>query len=191
MHKQPRSGKKERTFGHSWLVLAGPDRVRTLGHTGEFGIVQESYYEGVLSRIESGHPDPIGYLFEPMYDGLLEQGAGGHVAEMVVVFPLTPEQYDAVVRFIDLYKFRVFSLTEQQCSAFAAGAARAAGIDLGYTARCRLPREVRRGGQVIRLWTDPKYEVFTFGTPEVLELSLLEAARQGLGWRGSGRLPER
>lgn len=178
--KQPGEGKEAHSVGHSWFRLVAPGSEIECGHTGEFGYEQPTYFHGVLELAESGEADPAAYLFTDMHDGELQNGPGEHTPTFACRVPVTKAQHAAVVQFISDYDFERFGILGHGCSYFATGAAARAGLELRHEVRIRIPPEIRWHGATRRLWTDAKYSVIDFGSPDTLEADLRRLAEIGV-----------
>lgn len=193
-HTRPRGGKSKDTVGHSWVMLCEGGRCLECGHSGEHGFEDNNYYHGALALARAGDPNPAKALFRTMDDGEFVTHSSGHTPLIAVRFRLTEQEYARAREFIASYDYKHFALTGGQCTSFAAGVAAAAGIELGSRITLALPRVLGFKGAEYVFWTDPKYSTITFSAPEVLEQSLLQALKLGLGedaleWyrRGTGR----
>ncbi len=71
LHKHPRGSKASKTVGHAWIMLESPEEILEVGHTGEFGIVSETYSQRFVRKIRQGDPDPISALWARLPDGKL------------------------------------------------------------------------------------------------------------------------
>jgi hypothetical protein len=182
LHKHPRGGKNDHTIGHCWLILDGPRELIECGHTGEFGIVKPTYYQGVMRRAREGHDDPIGYLWETMPDGEFHRGPGTHRPTFVLGLPLTAERHRAIYDFLNNYDYKPFSLVSHACTDFVARAAELAGVRVMHQVRLNVPRETRYAGRTIHLRSSQKYATITVGSPDLMEAHLRRLARRGIGW---------
>lgn len=179
-----RDGTKNGEVGHAWLYLQGKGEVIEGGHTGEYGVVQPKYVQGLMQKIAAGEENPAAYLYETLRDGEFQKGSGGHRPTFAAKIDLTEEQFEKLCRFIRHYNFQEYSLTSSQCVTFVCLAAQCAGLDLeGYVTMKIDP--VLNGK--FKMWSDPAYGELTVGSPDCLERSLVEAVKEGraeyaLGW---------
>jgi hypothetical protein len=60
-------------------------------------------------------------------------------------------------------------------------AAALAGINLIHRLRLTIPRETTILGKTLHAWTDPKYHILEFSTPDLLQMDLRQLARFGIG----------
>ncbi len=178
--------KARSRVGHAWVRVQGVSEKGELveltgGHTGEFGLSQPRYMDGVMDLWEAGDANPIKYLWVTLYDGIFQEGDGGHRASYRARVNLTKESFEALYAFINEggYSFSEYSLTRNQCSSFVAQVAALAGIPLKHQVTLPVNREVKIGGMRFRLWSDPKYAEITFSSPDVLEQSLKSLVREG------------
>lgn len=183
-------------FGHAWIRLEGwKDNSRYIlecGHSGERGIAQAKYFDGIMNYQFYGHPsptcqqkktpcyepNPVKYLWAAQRDGFCQKGSGGHTPTSEAKFPLTKEEFDKIVFFIEnLYPFSSYSITQNQCCTFVAQVAALAGIELEYKVSMPIEPRIWYRGMVVRLWEDSKYSSITFGSPDRLEQSLKDKKR--------------
>jgi hypothetical protein len=78
-------------------------------------------------------------------------------------------------------KYDQFGVRSNNCTDMAVEAAALAGINLIHRIRLTAPQEVKFLGRMLRVWTDPKYRIVEFSTPEVLEADLRQLAQLGIG----------
>ncbi len=194
--KHPSDGSKNRDVGHAWIYLQGQSQEGELlyfygGHSGETGLIQAKYFDGIMNYIDYGdanpsnisicsyEPNPVKYLFETQRDGFLQWGSGRHKASFAAKIDLTDEQFERVLQFVMHYPYHEYAITGNQCSSFVAHAASLAGLDL----ECEVTVEVEPclvlGADEVCLWKDPAYRYLTISSPDMLEKSLIEAVRQG------------
>ncbi len=182
-------------IGHAWIYLQGIIDHKAVsltgGHSGELGIVQARYFDGIMNYYDFGRanitekcqipsryePNPVKYLWEVQHDGYFQYGSGGHKPTFWIKLNLTEEQFLKICRFIANYSYSEYSITGNQCSSFVAKIAALAGVHL----ECELTMEIQPGieynGCCIRLWTDPVYSRLTVSTPDVLERSMMQWQR--------------
>ena len=180
--KHPATGCKRGHVGHAWIYLAGERGIFEGGHSGETGVVNPKYLEGIARRADEGSPNPAAYLWESLDDGFLQIGNGGHRPTYAVAITLNALQYDAIARFVDprCYPYRCYSLTRRQCVSFVAQVAALAGLELDVDVTVGLPPHLHVGPTTLPLWRDPAYSTLSFASPDRLETSLKRAVAQGL-----------
>lgn len=195
--KHPSDRSKTRDFGHCWIYLQGMVDGQCVfiegGHSGETGICQAKYFDGIMNYHDFGYanptrqqlaegrfePNPVRYLWEERCDGFFEWGPGRHRPTFGVKVPLTEEQFDRILGFIRRYHYSRYALTGNQCSTFAAQIASLAGLELDCETTLRIDPYLCIRGETVRLWCDPEYSILTLATPDTIERSLVEAVRQG------------
>lgn len=213
--KHPSDGSKNGDVGHAWIYLEGMidgERVYVEGgHSGERGIWQARYFDGVMNSIECGYanptpeerrcprdePNPIKYLWATQCDGYFQEGCGRHRPTFAAKIDLSEEQFKQILTCIDPanYCYRDYAITRQQCSSFVAKVAAIGGVKLESRVKIRIDQELCIGGDRLVLWEDPRYSEITISSPDIVERSLMEAVCEGraeyaLSWyereRGSG-----
>jgi hypothetical protein len=169
--KHPSSGSKNGDVGHAWIYLRSPSMVIEGGHSGEFGIVQEKYLDGVMNNIEFGYanptqqqkfypryePNPIKYLWETLYDGIFQHGAGGHTPTFAAKIDLSQEQYEIILDFISRYPYQEYSLTGNQCTSFIVQIADLIDLPLDSVITIQIDPYICIGNDHLLLWTDASY----------------------------------
>lgn len=185
MTKHPSNGCKECSVGHAWILLRGLDKNGKRieiegGHSGEWGVVQPKYFEGMMRYALEGDPNPVRYLWEEMQDGVFQQGNGGHIPTFAAKINLTQEEYEAIYSYIqpNAYPYRRYSLTKRQCASFVVQAAALAGINLESEVTIPIAKYALIGGECIKLWSNPEYSQITIATPDLLEKSLIEQVKR-------------
>lgn len=175
--RHPSDGGKNSDVGHAWILLCGEDGVLEGGHTGEFGVVQPRYFEGVADLMEAGDPNPIRYLWETQKDGCFQKGSGGFVPTFAARVNLTEEQYFSIRDYIlsDHYPFSDYAITCHQCATFVAEVARLAGLELEHQVSIPIEQTLTLSGEKTLLWTDSCYSTLTISSPDLLEKSLMQA----------------
>ena len=197
--KHPSNGSKNRDVGHAWIYLEGLLEGKKVfikgGHSGERGIIQAKYFDGIMNYIDYGfanpkqeelslylyEPNPIKYLSEIQKDGFFELGSGRHKATFGMKIPLSEDQFLSMLDFIENYNYQEYSLIGNQCTSFAAGLASLAGINLNCQVTIPIEKEIFFNGEKIRFWEDPYYSELKIATPDILEKSLMEKVREGRG----------
>lgn len=168
-------------FGHAWIRLRGSREGQpvdiTGGHSGELGQIQPRYFEGVADLVDSGDPNPIRYLWEVQRDGFFQQGSGGHRPTYAAQVAITPEQFEAILRYMESYPYRDYCLTGRQCTTFCMEVAALAGWKLDGCVTLDISSEIFFRGVRMRLWQDPQFASITFATPDRLEQSLKKWAK--------------
>lgn len=189
--------QKDRRVGHAWIYLHGVVDSKCVsiegGHSGELGICQPKYFDGIMNYLEYGHanpsmyekmhpiyePNPVKYLWEVQKDGFFQYGSGGHRPTFAARINLTELHFYKILDYIQNYNYAQFSLVNNQCCTFAAGAAELAGVRLCHQATIPIQQCIRVGREKYLLWQDPQYSFITLSSPDVLEAGLKEAVRQG------------
>lgn len=195
--KHPSDGSKNGDVGHAWIYLKGEVEGQPVilegGHSGERGVIQAKYFEGVMNNIDYGcanptaeqkfcyrfEPNPIKYLWCSQADGFFQEGSGGHFPTFAAKVDITPEQFDDILEFIEDYPYSKYVLTGNQCSTFVSQVAALADFSLEDQVTIQIAPWVCMRREWIRLWEDPRYEMLTFSSPDVLEKSLIEAVSCG------------
>jgi len=188
-----------REVGHAWIRLQGKKDGEQVyiegGHSGEWGVTQPTYCNGIMNYIQYGyanpneeqkkHPriekNPIKYLWTTLYDGRFEKGSGGHRPTFAAIVPLSEEQFLNIYTFIqpENYLYSTYALTGNQCSSFVAQVAALIDIPLEHTITLAIDPFLKIAGKSFPLWSDPKYATLTLSSPDVLEKSLMQAVREG------------
>lgn len=178
-------GKPRANVGHAWIHLHGHLDGRkidlTVGHSGELGITDWPYFDGVMDAVERKSLNPIAYMFSTLHDGYAELSSGGHIPTLAVKRQLTDSQLRAILRFIHpkRYPYGEYALTKWQCSSFVAHVAALADLKLEHQVSVQIPKMLTFRGWRMRLWTDPRYRVLTFSAPDKIEASLRQLAKTG------------
>ncbi len=176
--KHPSDGSKNGDVGHAWIYLNG-DEVIEGGHSGEFGIDQPRYMEGVMDNIALGARNPASYLWTTQCDGCFQQGNGGHLPTFAAKVSITENQYHQVYAFIQNYPFQDYCLTTRQCTTFVREIAQIIGIHLEDQALLKLDAYLRIGGKTYKFWEDPCYACLPYGSPDKMEQSLKLLVQEG------------
>ena len=171
----------QRPWGHSWLVLESPQNRLECGLSGNFGRMKARYHEGVIQRIRDGDPNPISYLWETMSDGQREIGQADRTPSFVWRMPITRRRHQLIYEFLMQKKYDQFGIRSDNCTDMVVEAAAMAGINLIHRMRLTAPPEIKFQGRMLRIWTDPKYRILEFSTPDVLEVDLRQLAQFGIG----------
>ena len=199
--KHPSDGSKNGDVGHAWIYLQGIVEGQKIfiegGHSGELGLRQAKYFDGIMNNIEYGYANPseaqkrcpryesnpIKYLWATQCDGYFQRGSGGHTPTCAVKIDLTVEQFEKILSFIDPdnYVYEEYSLTGNQCTTFIAKIADLIDFPMEYEVSIRIPPQLKIGGETFTLWTDPQYASFTFSSPDIAEHSLILALNSGIG----------
>ncbi len=170
-----------RPWAHSWMILERPGDRLEFGHTGDFGLEKPRYHVGVIQKIREGDPNPIAYLWQTMSDGEFQIGKPNRPPKFVWRMPITRQKYQVIYEYVMQQKYDQFGLRTNNCTDMVAAVAALAGINLIHSIRLTLPPETKFLGKTARIWTDPKYRILEFSTPEVLEVDLRQLARMGIG----------
>jgi hypothetical protein len=197
--KHPSDGSKNGDVGHAWIYLQGIEQGERVfiegGHSGERGINQSRYFEGVMNYIEYGYatpteeqiwspryePNPIKYLWATQRDGFFQWGSGGHTPTFAAKIDLTKEQFQRIVAFIHSsnYYYKDYALIHNQCSSFVAKVAALANLPIDHEVTISIPPTLSFRDVNCTLWTDPHYAKLTFSSPDIVERSLMQAVRKG------------
>jgi len=148
---------------------------------GEYGLFEPRYYEAVSAAIQRGDANPLAYLWKNLRDGRYQSGSDEHNPILVCTFQITEGEFSRLLAFIEGYDYSIFSIRHRVCTHFVARAAALVGISLGHEVTLHIPPRALFLGKEVLLWTDPKFSVLTYGSPDVLEKSLREAIRLGIG----------
>lgn len=171
----------QRPWAHSWLILESPQERLEFGHTGDLGITKLRYHEGVFKKLNEGDPNPIAYLWQTMADGQFQIGKPNRPPTFVWRMPITRRRYQMIHTYVIGRKYDQFGLRSDNCADFVSEASALAGINLIHRIRLTAPREVKILGRKRRVWTDPRYRILEYSTPEVLDADLRQLARLGIG----------
>jgi hypothetical protein len=195
--KHPADGSKNSDVGHAWIYLQGAVNDHLVawegGHSGELGIYQPRYFEGIMNYLEYGYanptslerrfpryePNPVKYLWETQKDGFFQRGSGGHFPTFAAKINLSELQFLNILQFLKTYDFSQFSLVENQCTSFAAQVAKLGGFTLSHTITVPLQQRIFVGKDYITLWNDSVYNTITISSPDILEKSLIESVQKG------------
>lgn len=197
MAKHPSDGSKNRDVGHAWIYLQGLVDGESIclegGHSGERGVVQPRYFDGIMDNIESGCANPVQYLWEPQWDGYFEYGPGRHRPTYAVMLHLSKAQFERIWEYLRSYRYEEYVLTARQCSTFVMQVASLAGLELEGEVSMPVEPVLRVKGEWLPMWTDPAYSLLTIASPDILERSMMQAVRQGqaeyaLDWYRAKRL---
>lgn len=170
-----------RPWAHSWLILESPRDRLEFGHTGDLGQTQPRYHEGVFQGIRKGDPDPIAYLWQTMNDGQFQTGQPSRPPTFVWRMPITRRRYHLIHEYVMQRTYDRFGLRSNNCTNLVAEVAALAGIHLIHRIQLTLPQETKFFGRMRRVWTDPRYRILEYATPEVLDADLRHLARLGIG----------
>lgn len=176
--KHPSDWSKNGDVGHAWIYLHG-DAIIEGGHSGEFGLEQPRYMEGVMDNIALGAKNPASYLWTTQCDGCFQQGNGGHLPTFAAKVSLTQEQYFEICNFIQNYSFQDYSLTTRQCCTFVREIGEIAGVYLEDQAVLKLDAYISISGATYKFWEDPCYEYLPYGSPDRMEQSLKQLVQEG------------
>jgi hypothetical protein len=170
-----------RPWAHSWLILESPRDRLEFGHTGDLGQKQPRYHEGVFKGIREGDANPIAYLWQSMADGQFQTGKPNRPPTFVWRMPITRRRYQLIHEYVMQRTYNQFGLRSYNCTNLVAEVAALAGINLIHRIRLTLPQETKFFGKMRRVWTDPRYRILEYGTPEVLDADLRHLAILGIG----------
>jgi hypothetical protein len=184
MVKHPGTFCKNSEVGHCWVYLRGIMDGECIeiegGHSGELGISQPKYFEGVMNNIECGCKNPIEYLWCPLNDGYFEAGSGRHRPTYAVRIQITPSQFREIYQFIHAYPYWQYSLTQSQCTTFVTQIAELIGIELDGEVSVNIPQKMTLCRETLTLWQDPCYSRIEFPSPDRLEVSLKQLVCEGV-----------
>ena len=170
-----------RPWAHAWIILESPRSRLEFGHTGDFGIEKPRYHDGVLQRMRDGDPNPIGYLWQTMSDGQFQLGKPPRPPTFVWRMPITGRRYQQMYEHMMRRTYDQFGVRTNNCTDMVVETAALAGINLNHRIRLTSPPEVKVLGRARRVWTDPRFRILEFSTPEVLEVDLRQLAQIGIG----------
>jgi hypothetical protein len=170
-----------RPWAHSWLILESPRDRLEFGHTGDLGVTQPRYHDGVFQKIREGDPNPIAYLWQTNSDGQFQIGKPNRPPTFVWRMPITSRRHQLIQDYVMQRKYDQFGVRTNNCTDLAVEAAALAGINLINRIHLTLPQETRVWGRMRRVWTDARYRILEYGTPEVLEADLRQLAQFGIG----------
>lgn len=183
MAKHPDTGCKDGSVGHAWVYLHGVvnDKCYVMegGHSGERGILQPRYFEGLVEKVEGGCENPISYLWECQNDGFFQVGNGGHRPTFAAKVNLTEDEFWKVVRFVQHYPFSEYALTGNQCASFVAQIGQLINFEIECQQKVKIEPVLCLSDGSLVLWTDPVYAEIMVSTPDVVEKSLMEAVKEG------------
>lgn len=171
----------KRPWAHSWLMLESPQDREEFGHTGDFGITKPRYHDGVFLKMKEGDPNPIAYLWQTMADGQFQAGKPNRPPNFVWRMPITRKRHQMIHEYVTHRKYDQFGLRSNNCTDMVVETAALAGINLAHRIRLTLPPETKVFGQTGRVWTDPKYRMLDYSSPDVLDADLRQLARLGIG----------
>lgn len=203
--KHPGDCSKAGDVGHAWIYLQGVvDGVPICiegGFSGERGIIQAQYFDGIMNYIDYGYanptceqmwnpryePNPAKYLWETQCDGFFQWGPGRHRPTYAAKIDLSQEQFCAVANFIMEYDYVHYAITGNQCSSYITQIGEILGLDLEATVYLPIDSSISFGGECMRLWTDPQYAWLPISTPDLLEKKLMDlvdagSAQPALAW---------
>lgn len=194
------NGSKTGDVGHAWIYLQGwiegcsQRFILEGGHSGETGVLQPKYFDGIMNYNDWGYanptekqkmnpryePNPIKYLWVTQRDGFFEQGPGIHAPTFAAKVNLSREQFHAILDFMyGEYRYSQYALTGQQCSSFVVKIASLAGLSLESQVSMSIEDKIFFRGATVRFWEDPRYSQITFSSPDVIEKSLIQAVKEG------------
>jgi hypothetical protein len=172
---------KRQPWGHSWLILESPTNRLECGLNGNLGYEKPKYGEGVRQKILNGDPNPISYLWETMSDGQIEIGNGNRTPTFAWRMPITKRRHQLIYEHVMHWKYGQIGVQSNNCVDMVTEAAELAGINLIHRIRLTVPPETTILGKTLHMWTDPKYRILEFSTPDILEVDLRHLARFGIG----------
>lgn len=179
MAKHPSNWSKNGDVGHAWIYLQGKGITLEGGQSGELGIDQPKYFEGIMSLVDRGCANPCQYLWETLQDGFFEKENGGHIPTFAASLEVSDEQFEQILCFIKSYDFSNYNLRNHQCCTFVKGVASIVGLELETEAHLKIEPTVTIDGEEITLWKDPFYQTLSFQCPDKVEESLKKAVEEG------------
>ena len=105
----------------------------------------------------------------------------GSIIGFVWRMPITRQRYHVIHDYVMQRKYDQFGLRTNNCTDLVVEVAALAGINLIHRIRLTGPQEVKIWGRPRRVWTDPRYRILEYSTPEVLDADLRQLARLGIG----------
>lgn len=177
--KHPSDGSKNSDVGHAWIYLKKDQDILEGGVSGETGIGQPRYIEGVVTLSEKGDPNPARYFWTKQRDGFFQSGSGGHTPTFAAKVNLTDEEYDKILNFICSYSYHDYSLIQNNCASFLEEIAALIGLPLDSKEVIEIPSSICVGNETIHFWNDPCYHSIVFSSPDRIERGLLEWVKEG------------
>ncbi|OGV63908.1 MAG: hypothetical protein A2283_03500 [Lentisphaerae bacterium RIFOXYA12_FULL_48_11] len=168
-------------WGHSWLILESPTNRLECGLNGNFGREKPTYGDGINQKFKDGDPNPISYLWETMSDGEIEIGNGNRTPTFVWRMPITRQRHQQIYTHVIQWKYGQIGVRANNCVDMVTEAAELAGINLIHRVRLTLPTDIKILWKRLHIWTDPKYRILEYSTPDVMEVDLRHLARFGIG----------
>ncbi len=190
--KHPRDWSKEGDVGHAWVYLQGVIDGEPVfiegGVSGERGLFQAQYLDGIMNYIDYGYanptpeqlcnpryePNPVRYLWTTQHDGFFQWGPGRHRPSYAAKVELTEEQFLQTLQFIETYDYSHYALVGSQCASFITQIGALNSLDLDTTVYLPLDSCIEIGGESMRLWTDPCFSLLPLSSPDMLERKLME-----------------
>jgi len=176
--KHPRDGSKNGDVGHAWIYLKG-DQVIEGGHSGELGVQQPCYMEGVLDNVALGSKNPVSYLWCHQCDGFFQEGNGGHEPTFAAKVLLSKAQYLEIYSFLRNYSFQDYCLRDRQCCTFVQAIGNIIGLNLEDQEVLTIDPYIKIGKYQYKLWEDSRYQYLSYGSPDRMELSLKQLVADG------------
>ena len=198
MVKKPTDGRKDGSVGHAWILLRGWEEGEEVviegGHSGELGVIQPKYAEGVMNLLHYGYlsptpeerehprhePNPIKYLWASQRDGHFEKKVT-HEPTFAAMVPVTEEQFKRVKAFIDPenYPYHDYAITRNQCSNFVAKVGALIDFPIEHQVTIPVDQTMCVMGHEVKLYEDERYREITLSVPDRVERSLIEKVREG------------
>jgi hypothetical protein len=196
--KHPSNGSKNGDVGHAWIYLQGVIDGKKVfvegGHSGELGITQAKYFDGIMNYIEYGYanpnleqqrnpryePNPIKYLWAVQHDGFFQRGCGRHRPTFAAKIEITEDQFHRILKFIQPqnYNYRDYSLIGNQCSSFVVQVASLVNFQIESKQAIPIQQYLVAKGECFKLWEDPQYSTLIISSPDAIECSLKRAVRE-------------
>lgn len=174
---------KRGNIGHAWIYLQGVLDGQAVflegGHSGELGISQPRYFDGVMDYLERGDANPIRYLWSTQQDGFFQKGNGNHRPTYAVRIEITQEQFHKILEFVQTYDYKRYSLTGNQCATFVVQVAALTGFSINCLQSIPIQQYVYMHGERFRLWQDPRYSMLTISSPDRIESWMKAVVQDG------------
>lgn len=186
------NGSTRGDVGHAWILLKGVFNNEPFylegGHSGELGIVQPRYFDGVMNYVEYGvsyepknkkriryEKNPIKYLWETQKDGFFQEGNGIHTPTSAIKIDLTEKEFHKILHFIKYeYDYKQYRLTDHQCCTFVAEILNLLNLNLIYEVTLNIPPSLFYRGVNVKFHEDPNFSLLKFGSPDRLQKSLID-----------------
>jgi hypothetical protein len=183
--------------GHAWLMLVSnvddEKEIIHCGYNGETGKRYPRFFEGVFlhwtnpkllnskqqffrKRFQN---NPIAFMFQPMDDGHLEFDNYNYVPSYSAAMPITKDQYGQLRAYIQNFDKSIYSITQYQCVSFVTEIASQVGLKFDNRMILNVPKYLQMKNYLLKLWSHPKYCMFSFDSPDMLRKNLMEYVNNG------------